>query len=100
MGNMEYPNDEINYSSDEINNSLINSAFQLSCFSFVFHYDYENKLYLEDTNKVLLPTSVLNRMNRFSDNISGNLIFEIKGNSNIIVDVSVDSFIDDISNIY
>ena len=41
----------------------------LNAYPLIFYHNYDNKLHLENSNKVLLPTSVLNNINRFSDNI-------------------------------
>ena len=72
----------------------------LKSYPLIFYHNYDDKSYLENSNKVLLPTSVLNNINRFSDNISGNILFKITGNIELNCIVSVEEFIEDISDIY
>mgnify|MGYP001353241829 CR=1 FL=1 len=72
----------------------------LNAYPLAFYYDYNNKSYLENSNKILLPSSILNNINKYSDKIKGNILFKLTGNLELNCIVSVDEFIDDISDIY
>ena len=91
-------NNSNNY-SNQLDNPEI-CQFSLSTYSLIFYHDYNSINHLEDVNKVVLPSSVLNKINRFADDINGNIIFQLKGNSDLYFYVSVDQFIDDISDAY
>ena len=94
---MEY--DEDNHISTPVDTSN-NCLFSLSAYSLIFYHDYNSINHLEDVNKIVLPSSVLNRINRFADDINGNIIFQLKGTSDLHFYVSVEQFIDDISVAY
>lgn len=96
----DFTNDNFEFNSYPISNDLTNANFELKAYPLVFYHNYNEKNYLENTNKVLLPLTILNKINRYSDNITGNIIFELKGNSDITFNVSVDDFIDDIDDMY
>ena len=74
--------------------------FSLNTYPLIFHHNYDSIKHLEELNKVVLPSSVLNRINRYADNINGNIVFQLKGNSELYVYISVESFQDDISDAY
>ena len=99
--NIIYDNDEnnINNYSNQLDNPNI-CQFSLPTYSLIFYHDYNSINHLEDVNKIVLPSSVLNRINRFADDINGNIIFQLKGNSDLYFYVSVEQFIDDISDAY
>lgn len=86
-----------------MNNNSLNyrsCKFSLNCYTFIYFYDHDKFKYLERSNKIVLPSSVLNKINKYSDKLDGNIIFQVSGNSDIIMNLSVDSFIDDISDAY